>query len=77
MAPVAPAAAELGVRSSLSVHLLTDTALGSLNLYSLQPRDYDPATKQQLARAMGQAYSWIIAPWDRPTAGSCSPRSNS
>jgi GAF domain-containing protein len=38
----APAAAGLGVRSSLSVQLFTDTALGSLNLYSLHPRSYDP-----------------------------------
>jgi len=36
----APAAADLGVGSSVSVHLFTDTALGSLNLYSLRPRHY-------------------------------------
>ena len=37
----AAAAVELGVGSSLSVHLFTDTALGSLNMYSLHPRGYD------------------------------------
>lgn len=36
------AAAGLGVGSSLSVHLFTDSALGSLNLYSLHPRQYNP-----------------------------------
>jgi GAF domain-containing protein len=38
----ADAAAGLGVGSSLSVHLFTDTALGSLNLYSLHPRHFHP-----------------------------------
>jgi len=36
-------AAELGMGSSVSVHLFTDTGLGSLNLYSLQPRQFSPA----------------------------------
>ena len=33
-------AADLGIRSSLSVHLFTDVRLGSLNLYSTTPRSY-------------------------------------
>jgi GAF domain-containing protein len=36
----APGAAELGIRSSLSVHLFTDTTLGSLNMYSTAARSY-------------------------------------
>ncbi|MEP6560670.1 MAG: GAF and ANTAR domain-containing protein [Nakamurella sp.] len=36
----APQAAGLGIAGSLSLHLFADTALGSLNLYSLQPRDF-------------------------------------
>jgi hypothetical protein len=60
VAPVAPAAAELGVRSSLSVHLLTDTALGSLNLYSLQPRDYDPA-EVETAKIIAAQASAVLA----------------
>jgi hypothetical protein len=37
----APLAAELGLGALLAVHLYTDTALGALNLYSEQPREYD------------------------------------
>ncbi|MEP6562939.1 MAG: GAF domain-containing protein, partial [Nakamurella sp.] len=36
----APRAAELGIGSSISVHLFTNAALGSLNLYSLAPRGF-------------------------------------
>ena len=36
----APQAAELGIGASLAVHLFTDAALGSLNLYSLAPRGF-------------------------------------
>lgn len=37
----APLAGELGIGASISVHLFTDTRLGSLNMYSLAPRDFD------------------------------------
>ncbi len=37
----APQAADLGVRAVLAVHLFTDAALGALNLYAMQPRDFD------------------------------------
>ena len=56
----APAAAGLGVGSSLSVHLFTDTALGSLNLYSLYPRQYDPADVQA-AKIIAAHASVILA----------------
>jgi len=36
----APRAAELGVVSMLSLHLFTDAALGSLNLYSMRRREF-------------------------------------
>lgn len=36
----APRAAEMGIGASLAVHLFTDAALGSLNLYSLSPREF-------------------------------------
>ena len=53
----APAAADLGVGSSVSVHLFTtDTALGSLNLYSLHPRQYshtDVKAAMSLSRLAG------------------------
>ncbi len=56
----APAAAGLGVGSSLSVHLFTDTALGSLNLYSLHPRDYDH-TDLEAAKVIGAHASVVLA----------------
>ena len=37
----APLADGLGIGALLAVHLYTDTALGALNLYSEQPREYD------------------------------------
>ena len=55
-----PAAAELGVGSSVSVHLFTDTALGSLNLYSLHPRDYDHADLED-AKVIGGHASVVLA----------------
>ena len=36
-----PLADGLGIGALLAVHLYTDTALGALNLYSEQPREYD------------------------------------
>jgi len=56
----APAAAGLGVGSSVSVHLFTDTALGSLNLYSLHPRDYDHADLEA-AKVIGAHASVVLA----------------
>jgi GAF domain-containing protein len=56
----APAAADLGVRSSLSVHLFTDTALGSLNLYSLHPRDFHH-TDLEAAKVIGAHASVVVA----------------
>ena len=50
----------LGVGSSLSVHLFTDTALGSLNLYSLHPRDYDPA-EVEAAKIIAAHASVVLA----------------
>jgi GAF domain-containing protein len=37
----APRAAKLGVVSMLSLHLFTDVSLGSLNLYSMRPREFN------------------------------------
>ena len=56
----APAAAGLGVGSSLSVHLFTDTALGSLNLYSLHPRGYNPV-EVEAAKVIAAHASVILA----------------
>jgi GAF domain-containing protein len=56
----APAAADLGVRSSVSVHLFTDTALGSLNLYSLQPRAYSHSDLET-ARIIAAHASVVLA----------------
>ena len=56
----APRAAELGVASMLSLHLFTDTALGSLNLYSLRPRDFDP-TDIEAARVIAAHASVVLA----------------
>jgi GAF domain-containing protein len=55
-----PAAAGLGVGSSVSVNLFTDTALGSLNLYSLHPRDYDHADLEA-AKVIGAHASVVLA----------------
>ena len=56
----APKAAELGVASMLSLHLFTDTALGSLNLYALRPRDYDQADVEA-ARVVAAHASVVLA----------------
>jgi len=53
-------AADLGVGSSLSVHLFTDSALGSLNLYSLHPRQYSPA-EVETARVLAAHASVVLA----------------
>ena len=56
----APAAVDLGVGSSVSVHLFTDTSLGSLNLYSLHPRDYQHADLEA-AKVIGAHASVVVA----------------
>ncbi len=56
----APQAAELGVASMLSLHLFTDAALGSLNLYSLRPRDYDHSDIEA-ARVVAAHASVVVA----------------
>jgi GAF domain-containing protein len=56
----APAAARLGVGSSISVHLFTDAALGSLNLYSLRPREYGYADVEA-AKVIGAHASVVLA----------------
>lgn len=56
----APGAAELGIRSSLSVHLFTDVRLGSLNLYSTVPRSYNHADIDN-ARVIAAHASVVLA----------------
>ena len=56
----APRAAELGVGAALSVHLFTDTTLGSLNLYSLAPRVFTD-TDVDNARVVAAQASVIVA----------------
>jgi hypothetical protein len=55
-----PAAVDLGVGSSISVHLFTDTALGSLNLYSMHPQHYDHADLEA-AKVIGAHASVVLA----------------
>lgn len=56
----APRAAELGVCGMLSLHLFTDTALGSLNLYSLRPREFD-AADVETAKVIAAHASVVLA----------------
>jgi len=56
----AASASALGVGSSVSVHLFTDTALGSLNLYSLHPREYRH-TDLEAAKVIGAHASVVLA----------------
>lgn len=56
----APKAAELGVGASMSLHLFTDTRLGSLNLYSLHPRSFD-AADVETARVIAAHASVVLA----------------
>src|SRR4029079_895682 len=56
----APRAAELGIGASMSVHLFTDTRLGSLNLYSLTRRGFDP-TEVEAARVIAAHASVVLA----------------
>ncbi len=56
----APQAAELGVRGVLSVHLFTDTALGAINLYSMQAREYGHADIE-VARVIAAHASVVLA----------------
>ncbi|MGS0685835.1 GAF and ANTAR domain-containing protein [Nakamurella sp. GG22] len=56
----APRAAELGVAGIMAVHLFTDSALGALNLYSLQPRTYDHSDVEA-ARIIAAHASVVLA----------------
>jgi GAF domain-containing protein len=56
----APKAAELGVVSMLSVHLFTDAALGSLNLYSMRRREFSHADIEA-ARVVAAHCSVVLA----------------
>src|ERR1700712_5029870 len=54
-------AATLGLRGVMSVHLYTaKDAMGALNLYSTQPRDY-PDTDKDIARLIGAHASVALA----------------
>jgi GAF domain-containing protein len=53
-------AAGLGVGSSVSVHLFTDTALGSLNMYSMHPRRYEHADLEA-AKVIAAHVSVVVA----------------
>ena len=53
-------AAGLGIGASLSVHLFTDTTLGSINLYSKTPREYD-AVDVENARVIAAHASVVLA----------------
>ena len=56
----APEAIRLGIGSSISVHLFTDTKLGSLNMYSLLPRTFS-ATDVENARVIAAQASVVMA----------------
>jgi len=56
----APQAADLGIGASISVHLFTDAKLGSLNLYSLAPRDFTD-TDIENARIIAAQASVVLA----------------
>jgi len=53
-------AAELGIASSISVHLFTNAALGSLNMYSLAPREFTD-TDIENARVIAAQASVVVA----------------
>jgi GAF domain-containing protein len=56
----APEAAGLGFAASLSVHLFTDSTLGSINMYSLTPRDFTE-TDIENARVIAAHASVVLA----------------
>ncbi len=56
----APRAADLGIGATISVHLFTDTRLGSINLYSLGRRGFDPA-EVETARVIAAHASVVLA----------------
>ncbi|MET0865569.1 MAG: GAF and ANTAR domain-containing protein [Nakamurella sp.] len=56
----APRAADLGIGASISVHLFTNAALGSLNLYSLAPRTFTD-TDVENARVIAAQASVVVA----------------
>jgi GAF domain-containing protein len=55
----APRAVALGIRGVIAVRLFTDTPLGTLNLYSEQPRNYDQRDLQS-ARVVAAHTSVIL-----------------
>jgi len=55
-----PRAAELGIGASLAVHLFTDAALGSLNLYSLAPRGFSESDIEN-AKVIAAQASVVLA----------------
>jgi GAF domain-containing protein len=56
----APQASEMGVGATISVHLFTDTRLGSLNLYSVNPRTFDENDVEN-ARVVAAHASVVLA----------------
>ena len=56
----APEAAGLGIGASLSVHLFTDSTLGSINLYSMSPREFTD-TDLENARVIAAHASVVLA----------------
>jgi len=56
----APQAAGLGIGASISVHLFTNAALGSLNMYSLHPREFTD-TDIENARVIAAQASVVLA----------------
>ena len=56
----APQAAKLGIGASISVHLFTDAALGSLNLYSMSRRDFTE-TDIENSRVIAAQASVVLA----------------
>ena len=56
----APRAADLGIGASMSVHLFTDTRLGSINMYSLNPRRFD-LLDVETARVIAAHASVVLA----------------
>jgi GAF domain-containing protein len=53
-------ASELGIGASLSVHLFTDSTLGSINLYSVTPREFTE-TDVENARVIAAQASVVLA----------------
>ena len=56
----APRASDLGFGASMSVHLFTDTRLGSINMYSMNPRSFD-TTEVETGRVIAAHASVVLA----------------